>query len=217
MFAATDFHGSVEAAKNLHSAIEDEKPDLALACGDISDFGDAVDLQVVLQGFFGGDVPGCYVTGNCDPRELLEKGVPGYEDRNLHGKTKLVGNCLIIGLGGSTPTPVPTWTQLHEDEFLMMTQHLVGQVVKHQYDSLVFLLHNPPFNTNTDLSSTGKHVGSRVLRDLAVQLKPQVIFHGHIHEARGIDKIEESYVINPGACLSRLLCHRYSRKGEGNS
>jgi uncharacterized protein len=197
LFAVTDFHGSVESAKNLHATIKSEGADLALVCGDISDFGDAADVQFVLQTFYG-EIPGFYVTGNCDPPELLTKGVPSFEERNLHARTKLVGTTVIAGLGGSTPTPSPTPTQLREDEILRIMLRLGGDIQEQQHESLVFLFHNPPYNTKTDLSSTGSHAGSRILRDFILQLKPQVVFHGHIHEARGIDKIGETYVVNPG-------------------
>ncbi len=174
-----------------------ERSDLALVCGDISDFGDALDVQVVLDAFLG-EIPGFYVTGNCDPLELLAKGAPSFEDRNLHAKAKLSGTTLIVGLGGSTPTPVQTPTQLREDEVLTLMLGLTGEVEGQQHKSLVFLFHNPPYNTKTDLSSTGIHAGSRILRDFVLRLKPQIVFHGHIHEARGIDKIDETYIVNPG-------------------
>ena len=177
--------------------MQSQRPDLALVCGDISDFGDAMDLQAVLDAFFG-EVPGFYITGNCDPLELLTKGAPGFEDRNLHAKAKLVGTTLIVGLGGSTPTPGPTPTQLREDEILTIMLGLTGEVEDQHHESLIFLFHNPPFNTKTDLSSKGNHAGSRILRDFILRLKPQIVFHGHIHEARGIDKLDGTYIVNPG-------------------
>ncbi len=155
LFAVTDFHGSVEAAKTLHTVIKAERPDLTLVCGDISDFGDAKDVEIVLRTLLG-ETPGVYVMGNCDPQELLLKGAPGLEDGNLHGKAKLLGTTLIVGLGGSTPTPFPTSTQLREDEILTVMLNLAGEVDMEQHESLVFLLHNPPYNTKTDLSSSGK-------------------------------------------------------------
>ncbi len=75
---------------------------------------------------------------------------------------------------------------------------IAGEVERQPHESLIFQLHNPPFNTKTDLSSRGNHAGSRIIRDFVVQLKPQIVFHGHIHEARGIDKINETYIVNPG-------------------
>ncbi len=177
--------------------MESENADLGLVCGDISDFGEPIDVQVVLDAFFGA-LPGFYVIGNCDPPELLTGGAPDYEDRNLHAKIALLGTTLIAGLGGSTPTPGPTPTQLREDEILTIMLSLAGEVERHQHESLVLLLHNPPYNTKTDLSSTGKHAGSRILRDFILRLKPQIVFHGHIHEGRGIAKIDETYIVNPG-------------------
>lgn len=174
-----------------------ERPDVALVCGDISDFGDAVDVQVVLDAFLG-EIPGFYVAGNCDPLELLAKGTPSMEERNLHAKAKVVGTALILGLGGSTPTPIPTPTQLREDDILSIMSSLAVEVERLQPQSLVFLFHNPPYNTKTDLSSSGNHAGSRIIRDFIKRLKPQIVFHGHIHEARGIDKIDETYIVNPG-------------------
>ncbi len=105
---------------------------------------------------------------------------------------------MIVGLGGSTPTPFPTWTQLREDEILTAMLSLSGEVEREPHESLVLLLHNPPYDTKTDLSSSGKHAGSRILRDFTVRLEPEIVFHGHIHEARGTDRIGETYIVNPG-------------------
>ncbi len=136
--------------------------------------------------------------GNCDPSELLENGAPGFQEQNLHGRTRLYGETLLLGIGGSTPTPFPTPTQLLEEEILALLQKLERDAERQPHETLVFLLHNPPLNTKTDFSSSGTHAGSQVIRDYAERLKPQIIFHGHIHEARGVDKIQDSYVVNPG-------------------
>ncbi len=75
LFAVTDFHGSVEAAKTLHTVIESERPDLTLVCGDISDFGNAKDVEIVLRTLLG-ETPGVYVNGKLRPTRTFVKGCP---------------------------------------------------------------------------------------------------------------------------------------------
>jgi hypothetical protein len=44
----------------------------------------------------------------------------------------------------------------------------------------------------------GLHVGSKAIHDFIKAFKPDLVVCGHIHEARGTDKIGETVMINPG-------------------
>jgi len=50
----------------------------------------------------------------------------------------------------------------------------------------------------TDLAFNGQHVGSRSIRFFIEKFHPMICFSGHIHEARGIDSIAGTKVVNPG-------------------
>ena len=55
----------------------------------------------------------------------------------------------------------------------------------------------PPYNTKLDNIGCG-HVGSQSIRDLIEEFNPALVLCGHVHEARGIDRINETTIVNPG-------------------
>jgi len=62
----------------------------------------------------------------------------------------------------------------------------------------VQVTHNPPFGTRADMLPSGLHVGSKAVRMLIEELKPEVAVCAHIHEARGVDELGTTKIINPG-------------------
>jgi Icc-related predicted phosphoesterase len=80
-------------------------------------------------------------------------------------------------------------------------------------DTDIFITHTPPHGacdwlpTNTAKFAFGQqkwinpeegrvHVGSPSLRERILEVRPRYVFCGHIHEAYGVDKIEETWVYN---------------------
>jgi len=66
----------------------------------------------------------------------------------------------------------------------------------------VYVMHAPPYNTKLDITSLGKHVGSRSIRRFIEQEQPPLTLHGHIHESfvNGyIDAIGATVCVNPGS------------------
>ena len=62
----------------------------------------------------------------------------------------------------------------------------------------IFVPHASPKDTAIDLTHSGKHVGSSAVRDFIRLRKPDATICGHIHEARGIDRIDGLPVVNCG-------------------
>ncbi len=46
--------------------------------------------------------------------------------------------------------------------------------------------------------TTGADVGSQSVRDFILRHKPDISLSGHIHEARGTDKLEDTLIFNAG-------------------
>lgn len=67
----------------------------------------------------------------------------------------------------------------------------------------ILVTHAPPYNTNLDMISPTKHVGSRAVRKIIERYQPIVSLHGHIHESPLIsgsirDRIGNTICVNPG-------------------
>jgi len=59
----------------------------------------------------------------------------------------------------------------------------------------VLVTHEPPLGT-LDLASSGRHIGTQVVRDLIARLRPKVLTCGHVHESPGIAQVEDTLVVN---------------------
>jgi len=121
---------------------------------------------------------------------LTEKGI------NLHRNGFIRDDVGIFGVGGSNPTPFNTPTEFSEVEIETFLHEGIDKVKDTKFKIMV--PHMPPKDTKIDIISTGAHVGSQSVRDFILKHKPDISLSGHIHEARGRDKIENTIVFNAG-------------------
>ncbi len=96
----------------------------------------------------------------------------------------------FIGLGGSNPTPFNTPFELSEKKI----GEYVGTLLGRSKGRMILLSHAPPKNT-TDKLPHG-NVGSESLARYLGRF--DLIVCGHIHEARGIVRVNGTQVVNPG-------------------
>lgn len=134
--------------------------------------------------------------GNMDKPEvtdlLRERGV------NLHGQAvRLRPEVAAIGVGGSNRTPFNTPSEFTEEEIAALLRR--GLEAAGDYERLILVAHAPPLNTACDRLAHGSHAGSRAVREFIEAVQPDLCLCGHIHEARGMDMIGNTPVINPGA------------------
>jgi len=116
---------------------------------------------------------------------------------NLHGHGyRLEEELAVFGVGGSTPTPFNTPTEYTEQEIDAFL-HIAYEEIKN-VSHKILVSHTPPFGTKVDIVGRGDHVGSKVIREFIAKEQPELCLTGHIHEARNIDKIGETLILNPG-------------------
>jgi hypothetical protein len=193
ILATADFHGDAEAFQKTAARARQVGADLVLVCGDITHFGtlqQAEELLSILDSF-----PVFYVPGNCDPPDLAEGKIGSAEC--LHGKCRGVDSLTIIGLGGSSPSPFDTPFELSESEIASLLEHSYSTC--QAIDTVTLMSHSPPRNTKLDRTYTGEHVGSSSVREFVESAKPDLVLCGHIHEAVGVDEINRTTIVNPGA------------------
>ncbi|WP_421903858.1 metallophosphoesterase family protein [Maridesulfovibrio sp.] len=122
---------------------------------------------------------------------LKEKGA------NLHCEIReLAKGIKTMGVGCSIPTPFGTPSEISEDEmaqYLDDTHHELGD-----YEQLLLVVHDAPFNTKLDVIGNGMHVGSKAVRGFIEKHQPDIVLCGHIHESSGEDSIGKSRIFNPG-------------------
>ncbi len=64
--------------------------------------------------------------------------------------------------------------------------------------SVVLITHHPPKGLKVDVAFNLVHVGSNTLRSFIEARRPLACICGHIHEARGVDWLGDTLVVNPG-------------------
>jgi uncharacterized protein len=137
--------------------------------------------------------------GNMDSKAvelLLDR-----QGMNVHARTTDLGDGVgLLAVGYSTPTPFGTPSEVSDEqigEWLeIAARHADG------YAHLLLMAHTPPYGTAADKVAGSRSVGSVAVRRFIEERQPEVCITGHIHEARSVDSIGRTTVINPGMLKS---------------
>jgi Icc-related predicted phosphoesterase len=197
-----DIHGEIEKLSEFLKGFRERDFDLVLCPGDFTDmfntpegFSQTDIAEVALQKLLSLGKPLLCIPGNHEPYEILdlfeEYGV------NLHAKSTKIRGFKFIGFGGAS-TPFNTKFEPTEEEIRENLSRLRGG----PKEKTVLLTHCPPYGTSVDKTEAGEHAGSKSIRDFIRTNKPILAVSAHIHEAGGVDMLEETTVFYPGAVLN---------------
>lgn len=117
------------------------------------------------------------------------------EKVSIHGSGRIIGDVGFYGFGGAK-TPFGTAYEPEDAEIEAGLRRAYEAVRGAKFK--VQVTHNPPFGTRADMLPSGVHVGSKAVRKLIEEFKPDAAVCGHIHEARGVDELGNTKIINPG-------------------
>lgn len=192
ILAMSDIHGGVAAVERILST---ETPcDLLVLAGDITTMGTPAELKMTMEriGKFG--IPVLGVAGNMDPVQLddimVQLGV------SLNGHGKVMGGIGLFGVSGAPFSSLGTPNEIAEEDILVRARAGWKEVTVARFT--VFVPHAPPENTKLDRTKGGTHVGSSAVRQFIEEEQPDAAICGHIHEARGLDTIGKTQVMNCG-------------------
>jgi Icc-related predicted phosphoesterase len=185
LLALSDLHGDYSHVESICEEAGDF--DAVLIAGDLTNFGPDEKALELLAMF---KKPVLAVPGNCDNPSLLEILDENENTINLHNSFHEFGGLNFIGLGGSNPTPFNTPFELSEKKI----GEYVGTLLSRLNGRIILLSHAPPRNT-TDRLPHG-NVGSVALARYLGRF--DLVVCGHIHEARGIVRVNGTHVVNPG-------------------
>ncbi len=194
---------------NLHKA------DGILLSGDLTNMGSAHKASQVIKHIQEYNTKIYALIGNMDTKEVaayLEK-----QDMDLHLKCRELQSksaelkVAVIGVGFSTPTPFNTPSEVSEQQLGQWLEH-VWQYTK-AYTHVVLVVHTPPLNTALDRLANGTHVGSKAVRNFIEQKQPDLCLTGHIHEAKGVDTLGATRIINTGMLAEGGYASIYLKNG----
>lgn len=192
LFAVSDIHGATKPIEKAAPLIRES--DWVVIAGDITHTktrAEAADVIACIEQFSNRILA---VHGNWDRIEvkdfLEEKGY------SLHGKGRMLEGIGFFGLGGSSPTPIKTATTYTEDEIAVTLRAGYEQVS--DASQVVLISHVPPRGVR-DRSFIGLRGGSRSVKTFLERHPVSLCLCGHIHEASGIERFQNTLVANSGS------------------
>ena len=175
------------------------RADLVVITGDLTNFGGIKEAQTVLTEVRAVNQNILALPGNLDMKDvntlLEETGV------TLHGRGRRIAPTVVMhGVGGSNITPFKTPNEYSEEEIADLLAAGFSEIADAVKNGAIHILvaHPPPQKTATDKISAGVHVGSQAVRAFIETHQPALCLTGHIHEARAVDTIGATTVVNPG-------------------
>jgi uncharacterized protein len=187
-----DVHGAFDAVPDAMGAIGEA--DLLLIGGDITTGGTPDQAAAAIERWRPLAPRLLALAGNMDSPEidarLAELGVA------LDARGYRLGAVGVFGVSAAPHSPLRTPYELSEDELERRIND--GFAAVRECPVKVFCPHPPPHGTSCDRLAGGEHVGSTAVRSFVEREQPHVVLCGHIHEARGVDRIGVAQIVNPG-------------------
>ena len=180
--------------QNFEKILQREpEPDLLLIGGDFTNFGPPQEAESLL------DLAMLYcprvlaVAGNCDSSDI--DAMLHRREVGLHAHGKEMNGTGFFGLSA-----MPPW----RGDMYEFSEKQLDFFLSQGYDRVksssrwIMVSHPPPHNTKVDHNNAGQHVGSTAVRQWMDKVKPVLVVCGHIHEARGVDEIGPTKIVNCG-------------------
>lgn len=187
ILAASDLHGDSKAARILAERAEQENVDLVVLCGDLTGF---VDSKGLIKPFKDKNKKVLILPGNWDSFATTDFLARFYGVKNIHGYSAVYDNIGFFGAGGAEIGPIPT------------SDREIGSALDKAHAGLrgiekkVMLTHMHPEGSKSEFSGIE---GSSAINEAIKKFKPDLLIHGHIHEAAGMEEtIGDTRVVNVG-------------------
>lgn len=198
ILAVACVHNDIENLMKLIDAVREQDFDAVVFPGDFTDLNlpkgfTRVDVaKIVVAELESLGKPLICVPGSWDKDVspyLEKKGI------SVHGRGKIINGIGFYGYGGAR-TPFNTLFEPADGEIelglIKAYEDVKGAEAKVQ------VTHMPPARTAIDKIFSGAHVGSEAVRKFIEEKRPEVAISAHIHEARGVDDLGQTRLVNPG-------------------
>ena len=189
ILAASDIHGDSKLIKKLVEKAERESVDLVVLAGDITGWTETKDI---IKPFKEKNKKVLLIPGNWDSFATLDFIANMYGVRNIHGYSAVYQKIGFFGAGGAELSPGPGI--ISEKELFQTLEKAHAGLKGIEKKIMVTHMHPSP-----SLSEFSGIAGSKTITKAIKKFKPDILIHGHIHEAGGIEeKIGNTKVINVG-------------------
>ena len=188
ILAASDLHGDSRIAQRLAKKAEEENVDLVVLCGDLLGFSET---QNIIKPFKNRNKKVLIIPGNWDSFATTDFLAELYGIRNIHGYSIKYQGIGFFGAGGAEgPGPGNVM-----DKEILKTLEKAHASLK-GIEKKIMVTHMHPSGSKSELSGIP---GSNAITTAIKKFKPDILIHGHIHEAFGIEEMMgKTKIINVG-------------------
>jgi putative phosphoesterase len=188
ILAAADIHGDSKLVKMLADKADKENVDLVVLCGDHLGWTES---KNIIKPFKDKNKKVLIVPGNWDSFATTDFVANLYGIRNIHGYSVTYDNIGFFGAGGAIgPGPGRVTEEELLDTLKKAHRDLKG------IEKKIMVTHMHPSGSKSEFSGIP---GSETLTKAIKEFHPDILIHGHIHEASGFEeKIGKTRVINVG-------------------
>lgn len=190
ILAASDIEGDSKLVKKLAEQAEKENVDLVVLCGDITG---NVETRNIIKPFKERKKHVLVIPGNHDAFADIDVIAAQYQIKNLHGYAAVYEGIGFFGAGGATHLPLfpGAITEAEILDTLKKAHRSLRRVEKK-----VMVTHMHPAGSISEWSGIP---GSASILKAIKEFKPDLLIHGHIHEASGFEqRIGKTRVLNVG-------------------
>ncbi len=177
ILAASDIHGESKIAKRLAEKACKENVDLVVLCGDFTGW---VESKNIIQPFKDKNKRVLIIPGNHESFATADFVAEVYGIKNLHGYSVKYDNIGIFGAGGGDIGP-----GIISEKELFETLKKAHSGLK-GIEKKIMITHMHPAGGLSEMSG---FEGSKAVREAIKKFKPDILIHGHIHEAAGTEEI----------------------------
>ncbi len=187
ILAASDLHGESSLAKKLAERAEKESVDLVVLCGDIMGWAETSNI---IKPFKDKNQKVLIIPGNHDSFATTDFLAKLYGVKNIHGYSVRYNNVGFFGAGGAD-LGIGTISESELFETLKKAHSYLQGIEKK-----IMVTHMHPSDSISEFSGIP---GSKAIKEAIKTFKPDILLHGHIHEASGFEeRIGKTKVINVG-------------------
>ncbi|MEI6850214.1 MAG: metallophosphoesterase [archaeon] len=179
ILAAADIHGEEKLTKKLALKAEKEKVDLVVLCGDLTGWSKT---KNIIKPFTDRKQKVLIIPGNWDSFATTDFLAEVYGIKNIHGYSVKYENVGFFGAGGASDAPGPGAIT---DKEIFETLKKANSGLK-GIEKKIMLTHMHPSGSKSEFSGIP---GSDSITKAIKQFKPDILLHGHIHEASGFEEI----------------------------
>ena len=190
-----DVHGRFDS---VAATVRETGPvDVLVVGGDLTNAGTREDATLAVESWRGLAGTLLAVAGNMDSPEIDEQLVELGVSLDARGVT--LGDVGLHGVSAAPHSPLHTPYEIADEE--LGRRAALGGAQVAECRVRIFVPHSPPYGT-CDRIRSGQSVGSPSLRAFVEREQPDLVLCGHIHEARGENRIGRARIVNPGPAFA---------------